>query len=59
MDTLSFEVVAEGVEVVEQLNELRNTKCDYIQGYYFSKPRDPMEAINIVEEFVTTDKIIK
>ncbi|WP_160688232.1 EAL domain-containing protein [Clostridium sp. C2-6-12] len=36
----SFElkVVAEGVETKEQLSVLEKRKCDYIQGYYFSKP---------------------
>ncbi|MCR2033641.1 sensor domain-containing phosphodiesterase [Anaerofustis stercorihominis] len=30
--------VAEGVETKEQFDMLENYKCDYIQGYYFSKP---------------------
>lgn len=35
---LDLKVVAEGVETEEQLNFLINEKCDYIQGYYYSKP---------------------
>lgn len=35
---LNMQVVAEGVETLEQLNFLKNTGCDLIQGYYFSKP---------------------
>jgi EAL domain-containing protein (putative c-di-GMP-specific phosphodiesterase class I) len=31
-------VVAEGVETQEQLNILREIKCDIAQGYYYSKP---------------------
>ncbi len=58
LDALSFEVVAEGVETVEQLNELRNTKCDYIQGFYFSKPLDSIEATNVFAYSVTTGKIL-
>jgi len=35
---LSLELVAEGVETVEQLSFLSAEDCDIIQGYYFSKP---------------------
>lgn len=35
---LGLHVVAEGVETSEQLEFLRGCKCDYIQGYYYSKP---------------------
>jgi EAL domain-containing protein (putative c-di-GMP-specific phosphodiesterase class I) len=35
---LGLKVVAEGVEVKEQLDYLRNYECDYIQGYYYSRP---------------------
>ena len=35
---LDLEVTAEGVETVEQLSQLRVLKCDYGQGYLFSKP---------------------
>ncbi|EKQ57174.1 MULTISPECIES: EAL domain-containing protein [unclassified Clostridium] len=36
--SMNLKVVAEGVEVEEQLLVLKERKCDYIQGYYFSKP---------------------
>jgi EAL domain-containing protein (putative c-di-GMP-specific phosphodiesterase class I) len=31
-------VVAEGVENIQQLELLREMRCDLIQGYYFYKP---------------------
>ena len=31
-------VIAEGAETVEQFKILKTLGCDYIQGYYFSKP---------------------
>ncbi|MEG3005934.1 MAG: diguanylate cyclase [Oscillospiraceae bacterium] len=35
---LGIESVAEGVEIIEQLEILKELKCDYVQGYYFNKP---------------------
>lgn len=35
---LNIEVVAEGVETVEQRDFLVEHRCDYIQGYYYYKP---------------------
>jgi diguanylate cyclase (GGDEF)-like protein/PAS domain S-box-containing protein len=40
---LHLEVVAEGVETLEQLEFLRERKCHEVQGYYFSRPLPPEE----------------
>jgi predicted signal transduction protein with EAL and GGDEF domain len=37
-DNLGMDVVAEGVETVEQADELKSLGCRYAQGYFFSKP---------------------
>lgn len=37
-EILHFEVVAEGIESLEQLNFLNTTSCKFVQGYYFYKP---------------------
>ena len=39
-DSYDMKVVAEGVETQEQLQYLQNLNCDYVQGYYLSKPID-------------------
>ncbi|MEH1937201.1 MAG: EAL domain-containing protein [Nostoc sp.] len=38
--SLNKDVIAEGVETVEQLAQLRAMKCKYAQGYFFSQPLD-------------------
>ena len=35
---LQLDVVAEGVETAEQVQQLKKLDCKYAQGYYFSKP---------------------
>jgi len=35
---LGLEIIAEGVEEVEQLKQLSDYECDQIQGYLLSKP---------------------
>jgi len=42
--TLSMEVVAEGIEVSEQIDPLIALHCQYGQGYFFSKPLDSEAA---------------
>ena len=41
---LGMQVIAEGVETEEQLNQLRALKCQYAQGYFFSRPMDAAQA---------------
>ena len=43
-------VVAEGVELVEQFNILKDMGCDVAQGYYFSKPVPAEEFVKFIEE---------
>jgi diguanylate cyclase (GGDEF)-like protein/PAS domain S-box-containing protein len=41
---LGMDVIAEGVETAEQLAHLKALKCEYGQGYHFSKPLDARTA---------------
>ena len=45
--SLNLKVVAEGVEYKEQLDYLKEHKCDVIQGYYFAKPLNPEQWLDI------------
>jgi EAL domain-containing protein (putative c-di-GMP-specific phosphodiesterase class I) len=35
---MNLKILIEGIETEEMLNEFIKLKCDYVQGYYFSKP---------------------
>jgi len=45
---LGINVTAEGVETAEQLALIRELKCEYGQGYFFSKPLDSEAATELI-----------
>jgi diguanylate cyclase (GGDEF)-like protein len=45
---LKLEVIAEGVETLEQLQFLESVQCDAVQGYYFSKPLPANELASLI-----------
>lgn len=45
--SLNLEVLAEGIEDIEQYNRLKVGGCNYIQGYLFSKPVEVLEVEKI------------
>jgi len=45
---LGMSVTAEGVETAEQLALLKALKCEYGQGYFFSKPMDSEAATALI-----------
>jgi len=46
---VGMEVVAEGVETKAQVEYLKAVGCDYIQGYYYSKPFPITELITRID----------
>lgn len=46
--SLNMEVIAEGVELEEQLARLRLWGCNYVQGFLFSEPVEPHLAEQLV-----------
>ncbi len=54
--TIGIEVVAEGVEMAEQVKYLTNNNCDVIQGYIYSKPISEGEIPAFLTNFVPQKK---
>ncbi|MCW8907561.1 MAG: EAL domain-containing protein [Sedimenticola sp.] len=49
--SLKLEVIAEGVETVEQLELLRRCGCNQIQGYLISRPVPAREFVELLQEY--------
>jgi len=47
-DSLALKTVAEGVETREQLDKVQALGCDYVQGYYYSRPLPALELADAV-----------
>ena len=47
---INISVVAEGIEDLVYLERSENMKVDYVQGYYFSKPKHEDEIIELIED---------
>ena len=49
---LKMNIVAEGVELKQQLRFLQSLDCHEVQGYYFSKPIDTLQFKNLLRQKV-------
>ena len=47
---IGMEIVVEGVETKETLQQFTELGCDYIQGYYFSKALPEQEFVEFIRE---------
>lgn len=47
---LDLEIVSEGIEKKEQFKKLDELGIDFIQGYYFSKPKEKDDFIEFIKE---------
>lgn len=48
-NNLHLDVIAEGVETIEQLKYLRENGCNEVQGYYFSQPKSAEAITSMLE----------
>lgn len=56
---IGLEVVAEGVEEIEQLECLSTVNCHKIQGYFFGKPVNAKKVLCYFNKFSWIDVSLK
>jgi diguanylate cyclase (GGDEF)-like protein len=56
--TLRLNVVAEGIETIHQLHQLRILGCEFGQGYLFSRPVAVEEAERLIDDLSRFENII-
>jgi EAL domain-containing protein (putative c-di-GMP-specific phosphodiesterase class I) len=55
---LRLNVVAEGIETLHQLHQLRILGCEYGQGYLFSRPVPVEEAERLIDDAARFENVI-
>ncbi len=50
-DSMGMRAIAEGVETIEQLAQLRSLNCEFAQGFLFSRPI----TVNLLKDFYFLD----
>ena len=45
---MNKKILIEGVETYEDFDYFRNAGCDYVQGFYFSKPLSKADFIEFM-----------
>ena len=50
MQSIGKKLVCEGAETIEAINLLKEMNCDYIQGFYFSKPVSGKAFVRYIEK---------
>jgi len=53
---LGLPVIAEGVETIEQADFLKSIGCEYIQGYFYSRPLPENQYVDMLEESALGEK---
>lgn len=55
---LGMKVLAEGVENIEQYQEMERLNIDFIQGFFFSRPVPPDTFIDVISKPITALKTV-
>ncbi len=51
---MNMKIVVEGIESEDAARQFSNLQCDYIQGYYYSKPLPKEEFISFINQSLAT-----
>ena len=54
---LNMEIVVEGIETEEMVKKFSDLKCDFIQGYFFSKPIPQREFEEFIDRWNNRQKV--
>lgn len=54
---LNMEIVVEGIETEEMVKKFSDLKCDFIQGYFFSKPIPQQEFVEFIDRWNNRQKV--
>lgn len=58
-ESFGLSTVAEGVETMEQSYRVRQMGCDFIQGYYFSKPVPAHNLVDTIQDIHALEDLRK
>lgn len=51
---MNMQIVVEGIETENMVRQFSDLKCEYIQGYFYSKPLSKRDFIHFIRESVNT-----
>ena len=54
---LNMQIVVEGIETEEMVKKFSDLKCDFIQGYFFSKPIPQREFVEFIDRWNNRQKV--
>lgn len=54
---LNMEIVVEGIETEEMVQKFSDLKCDFIQGYFFSKPIPQREFVEFIDRWNNRERV--
>ena len=54
---LDMDVIAEGIGTLEQMDFLHNEGCQFVQGYWFSRPQSALAIHPVLQRLSATEEL--